>query len=69
MPIGQNRPVGGHHTYVAHGFAAPLDREEPRLHSPLFYPDEQALPVGMRALANLAGDYLFDHARGVSDAH
>jgi amidohydrolase len=29
-----------------------------RNHSPLFYADEGALPVGMRALANLAADYL-----------
>ena len=30
----------------------------PRNHSPLFYADEGALPVGMRAMANLAADYL-----------
>jgi len=30
----------------------------PRNHSPLFYADEAALPVGMRAMANLAVDYL-----------
>ena len=39
----------------------PADRDTataPRNHSPLFYADEGALPVGMRALANLAVDYL-----------
>ncbi len=39
----------------------PADRDTataPRNHSPLFYADEGALPVGMRALANLAADYL-----------
>ena len=30
----------------------------PQNHSPLFYADEGALPVGMRAMANLAVDYL-----------
>lgn len=32
-------------------------------HSPLFYVDEGALPVGSRALAQLAADYLFANAR------
>ena len=36
-------------------------------HSPLFYVDEGALPVGVKAMAGLAADYLFDHARGVSE--
>jgi len=36
-------------------------------HSPHFYVDESALPVGVRALAGLAVDYLLDHARGVSE--
>jgi amidohydrolase len=36
-------------------------------HSPLFIADERALPVGVRALAGLAADYLLEHARGVSD--
>jgi amidohydrolase len=39
----------------------PSDRDPAtaaRNHSPLFYADEGALPVGMRALANLAVDYL-----------
>jgi amidohydrolase len=39
----------------------PADRDPetaPRNHSPLFYADEAALPVGMRAMANLAADYL-----------
>jgi amidohydrolase len=31
----------------------------PQNHSPLFFPDESALPVGVRALTNLALDYLF----------
>ena len=30
----------------------------PSNHSPLFYVDEKALPVGVRALAQLAADYL-----------
>src|SRR5919106_88345 len=30
-------------------------------HSPLFFADESALPVGVRAMANLAIDYLFEH--------
>ncbi len=37
-------------------------------HSPLFYADEGALAVGVRALAGLAADYLLDHPRGVSEA-
>ncbi|MGE3274868.1 MAG: amidohydrolase [Vicinamibacterales bacterium] len=32
-------------------------------HSPLFFADESALPVGVRALSNLAIDYMFQHAR------
>jgi metal-dependent amidase/aminoacylase/carboxypeptidase family protein len=32
-------------------------------HSPLFYVDEKALPTGVRALANLAADYLSGAAR------
>jgi amidohydrolase len=32
-------------------------------HSPLFFVDEGALPVGVRAMANLAVDYLLAHAR------
>jgi amidohydrolase len=36
-------------------------------HSPLFYVDEGALPVGVKAMAGLAVDYLFEHARGVSE--
>ena len=31
----------------------------PQNHSPLFFADESALPVGVRALANLAIDYMF----------
>jgi amidohydrolase len=31
-------------------------------HSPLFFADESALPVGVRALTNLALDYLFQNA-------
>ncbi|MEK7380107.1 MAG: amidohydrolase, partial [Gemmatimonadota bacterium] len=30
----------------------------PRNHSPFFFADEAALPVGVRALAHLAVDYL-----------
>ncbi|HEV8195796.1 MAG TPA: amidohydrolase, partial [Gemmatimonadales bacterium] len=30
-------------------------------HSPLFFADEAALPVGVRTLANLALDWLQDH--------
>jgi amidohydrolase len=40
----------------------PKDRDAktaPQNHSPLFYADERALPVGVRALTNLAIDYLF----------
>jgi amidohydrolase len=36
-------------------------------HSPYFYADEGALPVGVKAMAGLAADYLFDHAGGVSE--
>lgn len=32
-------------------------------HSPLFFADESALPVGVRAIANLAVDYLFQAAK------
>ncbi|MGD8321395.1 MAG: amidohydrolase [Gemmatimonadota bacterium] len=35
-------------------------------HSPHFYADEAALPVGVRALAGLAVNYLTSHAAGVS---
>jgi len=35
----------------------------PQNHSPLFFADESALPVGVRALTNLAVDYLFQNAR------
>jgi amidohydrolase len=31
----------------------------PQNHSPLFFADESALPIGVRALANLAVDYMF----------
>jgi amidohydrolase len=34
----------------------------PQNHSPLFFADESALPVGVRALANLAIDYMFQNA-------
>jgi amidohydrolase len=36
----------------------------PRNHSPLFFADEAALPVGVKALSSLASDYLFQHAPG-----
>ncbi len=35
----------------------------PRNHSPLFYADESALPLGVRAMANLAVDYLSGQTR------
>lgn len=35
----------------------------PQNHSPLFFADESALPVGVRALTNLAVDYLFERNR------
>lgn len=35
-------------------------------HSPLFYADEAALPVGVKAMANVTLDYLFENARGIS---
>jgi amidohydrolase len=35
----------------------------PQNHSPLFFADESALPVGVRALTNLAVDYLFQNSR------
>jgi amidohydrolase len=40
----------------------PKDRDPktvPQNHSPLFFADESALPVGVRAMTNLALDYLF----------
>lgn len=37
-------------------------------HSPYFFADERALPVGVRAMAGLAADYLLDRAsRGVTE--
>jgi len=33
-------------------------------HSPYFLADEEALPVGVKAMAGLAADYLIDHAGG-----
>jgi metal-dependent amidase/aminoacylase/carboxypeptidase family protein len=35
----------------------------PSNHSPLFFVDEKALPTGVRALANLAVDFLTANAR------
>lgn len=46
----------------------PLDQDvatAPMNHSPLFFADESALPVGVRALSNLAIDYMFQEAGGV----
>jgi amidohydrolase len=43
----------------------PRDRDPataPSNHSPLFYADEEALPIGVRAMANLALDFLFGEA-------
>jgi amidohydrolase len=31
-------------------------------HSPLFFADESALPVGVRVMSNLAIDYLYQHS-------
>ncbi len=36
-------------------------------HSPNFFADERALPIGVKAMAGLAANYLHDHAAGVSD--
>lgn len=44
----------------------PADRDPataPRNHSPYFYADEAALPVGVKAMANLAVDYLASASR------
>ncbi|MEW6323505.1 MAG: amidohydrolase, partial [Acidobacteriota bacterium] len=44
----------------------PADRDPataPQNHSPLFFADEAALPVGVRAMTNLALDYLFMRAQ------
>jgi amidohydrolase len=44
---------------------APRDRDPATIaqnHSPLFFADESALPVGVRALSHLTADYLFQHA-------
>ena len=35
----------------------------PQNHSPLFFADESALPLGVRAMTNLALDYLYSHAK------
>ncbi|MDH5758813.1 MAG: amidohydrolase [Gemmatimonadota bacterium] len=39
----------------------------PKNHSPYFFVDEGALPVGVRALSDLALDYLFQNKRSVSE--
>ena len=44
----------------------PAGRPPQPNHSPLFFVDEGALPVGVKAMAGLAVDYLLDHPRGVS---
>jgi amidohydrolase len=44
----------------------PRDRDAktaPANHSPLFFADESALPVGVRALTNLALDYMFTNPK------
>ena len=46
---------------------APEGRPAYPNHSPLFYVDEAAFPVGVRAMAGLAVDYLLDHQRGVRE--
>ena len=38
----------------------------PQNHSPLFFADESALPVGVRVMTNLALDYLLAASRIVS---
>jgi amidohydrolase len=45
----------------------PEGRQSQPNHSPLFFVDEGALPVGVKAMAGLAVDYLLDHSRGVSE--
>lgn len=47
--------------------AAPPGRQAYPNHSPYFYADESALPVGVKAMAGLAADYLVDHAKGISE--
>jgi amidohydrolase len=45
----------------------PADRDPataPRNHSPLFFADEAALPIGVRAMANVAVDYLAGQGGG-----
>lgn len=45
----------------------PLDQDPatvPQNHSPLFFADESALPVGVKALTNLALDYMFSTLSG-----
>jgi metal-dependent amidase/aminoacylase/carboxypeptidase family protein len=44
----------------------PRDRDPktaPQNHSPLFFADESALPIGVKALANLAVDYMLMHGK------
>jgi amidohydrolase len=45
----------------------PQGRASQPNHSPLFFVDEGALPVGVKAMAGLAVDYLLDHPKGVSE--
>jgi metal-dependent amidase/aminoacylase/carboxypeptidase family protein len=50
----------GHDNHMAILLGAATDpAKAPQNHSPLFFADESALPVGVKALANLALDYLF----------
>jgi amidohydrolase len=47
-------------------FVTPRDQDWTRAaqnHSPLFFADESALPIGVRAMSNLAIDYLFQNNR------
>ena len=45
----------------------PQGRASQPNHSPLFFVDEGALPVGVKAMAGLAVDYLLDHPKGISE--
>jgi amidohydrolase len=43
-------------------------RTAPQNHSPLFFADESALPVGVRVLAHLAVDFMISRADDRSDS-
>ena len=50
--------------YIALGVTPPEDYPENAIpnHSPFFFADENALPVGVKAMAGLAVDYMEMHA-------